>query len=166
MSPRHELPRSAEEISAAKWLSLRRRLADFIRVPHEIRFTLGWLSLFVAGVILFYWKILLTRQFSLLTGSETVNQAYSWLTFWVGSIRQGVLPLWDQYIFGGHSFSGEMQTAAFYPLHLILALFPLNSHNAFSPYLYHAWWAGGHLLGACFLFLLARELGLTSFPAF
>src|SRR5262249_30727159 len=149
MSPRHELPQPAEETSLTERLSPPRRLADFVAVLRERRLTVGWLSLFVPVVILFYWKILLTRQFSLLTGSESVTQAYSWLPFWVGSIRHRVLPLWDPYTFAGHSFSGEMQTAAFYPLHLILALFPLNQHNVLSPYIYHAWWAGGHLLGAC-----------------
>jgi hypothetical protein len=130
------------------------------------RVTLSWLALFVPAILLYYWKILLTKQFSLLTDNEGINQAYSWLRFWVYSVRHGVLPLWDPYTFSGHSFPGEMQTAAFYPLHLILALFPFNHHYVLSPYLYHAWWAGAHLLGACFLFLLAREFGLSRFASF
>ena len=76
-----------------------------------------WLLLIM---ILFYWKILLTRQFSLLTESEGVNQAYSWYHFWIASLRQGVLPLWDPYMSAGRSFVGEMQTAAFYPLNFLL----------------------------------------------
>jgi hypothetical protein len=130
------------------------------------RLTLGWLSLLVPVTILFYWKILLTDQFSLLTMSEAANQSYSWLRFWIVSVRHGVVPLWDPYTFAGHSFAGEMQTAAFYPLHLVLALFPLTRNSVLSPYLYHAWWAGAHLLGACFLFLLAREFGLSRFASF
>jgi hypothetical protein len=143
-----------------------RLVRDFVGTVERNRVTLASLALFVPTITLFYWKILLTNQFSLLTESEGVNQAYSWLRFWVNSIRHGELPLWDPFAFAGHSFIGEMQTAAFYPLHLFLALFPLNRHGMISPALYHIWWAGAHLLGACFLFLLARELGLSRFAAF
>jgi hypothetical protein len=128
--------------------------------------TLKWLLLFIPVIVLFYWKILLTDQFSLLTDNEGVNQAYSWLRFWISSVRHGVLPIWDPYSFAGRSFCGEMQTAAFYPLHLFLALFPLNSDHVLSPFLYHAWFAATHLLAACFLFLLMREFGIRPFAGF
>jgi hypothetical protein len=143
-----------------------RWVTNSIAAVRQHRLTIGWMLLFVPAMVLFYWKILLTKQFSLLTGQEGVNQAYAWLRFWVSSIRHGVAPLWDPYTFAGHSFAGEMQTAAFYPLHLLLALFPLNQHHVFSPYLYHVWWAGDHLLGACLMFLLVREFGLSRFSAF
>jgi len=119
----------------------------------------------LAATVVFYWQILLTRQFSLLTGSEEVNQAYSWLNLWVGHIRQGVLPLWDPYTFAGHSFSGEMQTAVFYPLNLLLALFPFTHSGVFSPALYHEWFALAHFLAACFMFALAREMGIGRFAS-
>jgi hypothetical protein len=121
-----------------------------------------WLLLIM---ILFYWKILLTGQFSLLTESEGVNQAYSWYHFWIGSLRQGVLPLWDPYMFAGRSFAGEMQTAAFYPLNLLLALVPFNRDGVLSPQLYHEFFVLAHFLGACFMFALVRELGLSRFSA-
>jgi len=128
--------------------------------------TILWLGLLLLATVVFYWRILLTRQFSLLTDSEGVSQSYSWLRFWVVSIRHGTLPLWDPYTLAGHSFAGEMQTAAFYPLHLLLAIFPLNRHGLLSPNLYHCWFAFTHFLGACFMFALARELKLTRFAAF
>src|SRR5438552_15173187 len=88
-----------------------------------------WLLLLT---VLFYWKILLTNQFSLLTESEGINQAYAWFHFWVASLRQGVLPIWDPYAFCGRSFPGEIQTAAFYPLHLLLAFVPFNRAGVLS----------------------------------
>ena len=54
------------------------------------RATIGWLLLFLPVTALFYWKIVLTRQFSLLTDSEAVNQGYSWLQFAITTIRQVV----------------------------------------------------------------------------
>jgi hypothetical protein len=127
--------------------------------------TLLSILMLLAATILFYWKILLTNQFSLLTGWENVTQAYSWLQFWTDSIRHGVLPLWDPYTLAGHSFAGEMQTAVFYPLHLLLALAPPGPGSVLSPAVYHWWIAFTHFLGACFMFALARELGLSRFPA-
>jgi len=96
--------------------------------------SLFWLSL---AIVAFYWQIVFTSQFSMLTVGETVNQAYSWFHFWAESVRHGSVPLWDPYAFGGHSFIGEMQTAAFYPLHLVFALFPANSNGLLSTRLFH-----------------------------
>ena len=127
--------------------------------------TINALLCLLLSTVVFYWQILLTRQFSLLTEAEGVHQAYSWFNFWVANIKRGILPLWDPYTFGGHSFAGEMQTAAFYPLHLLLALFPFNSQGVFSPQLYHQWFAFAHFLGACFMFALAREMRLSRFSS-
>ncbi|HEV8415892.1 MAG TPA: YfhO family protein [Bryobacteraceae bacterium] len=130
------------------------------------RATLRWLLLFLPLTTLFYWKILLTRQFSLLTERESVNQAYSWMQFAITSVRQGILPMWDPYTLAGHSFLGEMQTAAFYPVHLLLALIPFDSASHLSPITYHIWFAVTHVLAAGFMFALIRELGLSRFSAF
>jgi membrane protein YfhO len=145
---------------------VRARFAAFWNQQFVSRRTLPWIFLLLLVTIVFYWRILLTRQFSLLTESEGVAQSYSWLRFWVASIRHGALPLWDPYTLAGHSFAGEMQTAVFYPLHLLLAIFPLNRYGLLSPTLYHDWFAFTHFLGACFMFALARELRLSRFAAF
>jgi hypothetical protein len=130
------------------------------------RATIGWLLLFLPVTALFYWKILLTRQFSLLTESEGINQGYSWIQFVITSIRRGSLPVWDPYTLAGHSFVGEMQTGALYPFHLLLALVPFNRAGVFSPVTYHIWFAATHVLAACFMFALIREFGLSRFSAF
>ncbi|MGA2433718.1 MAG: YfhO family protein [Bryobacteraceae bacterium] len=127
--------------------------------------TLKALAALLVATILYYWKILLTSQFSLLTGRESVSQAYSWFHFWIRSIRHGSLPLWDPYSFAGRSFPGEMQTAAFYPLNFLLLLFPFDHAGVFSLWSYHIWYAFAHFLGACFMYALARELGLRRFAA-
>jgi hypothetical protein len=127
--------------------------------------TLKALSILLLATAFFYWKILFTHEFSLLTGYEAISQNYSWLQFWILDIRHGILPLWDPYALAGHAFGGEMQPAAFYPLNLLLALFPFNRNGMLSPQLFHEWFAFTHFLGACFMFALARELGLRRFPS-
>ena len=128
------------------------------------RRAIGSVSLILLVIVLFYWKIVFTSQSSLLTGTETVNGSFARLQFWIFSIRHDIQPLWDPFTFGGHSSAGE--AGAFYPLHLLLALAPLGRDGVFSPHLYHLWFVLAHVLGACFLFALAREFGLTRFAAF
>ena len=43
--------------------------------------TIKSLSLLLLAVVAFYWKIIFTSQFSMMTDSETVTQAYSWFHF-------------------------------------------------------------------------------------
>ena len=123
------------------------------------------LALLLLAMVAFYWKLILSSQFSLLTNFETVTQAYSWFHFWVESVRQGTLPVWDPYAFAGRSYTGEMQTAAFYPLHLVLALFPFDRNGLLAPLLYHLYFVAVHVMAAWFMFALIRELGLSRFSA-
>ncbi len=113
-----------------------------------------------AITILFYWKILLVYQFSMLLGYEGANQAYAWFSFWVNTVRQGTLPLWDPYTFSGHVFSGEMQTGAFYPPYLWFLLD--RSHGAvLSVQLYHYFYVLTHIACGYFMYKLAREMSLS-----
>ena len=119
-----------------------------------LRPRIQWGCLLLLITILFYWKILLTHQFSLLTDSEFVNCGYAWYQFLVSSIRNGHLPLWDPYAYSGRSFVGEMQAGAYFPLNLILALAPFNRWSAVvsPPQVYNAFFALAHFIAACFMF--------------
>ena len=119
-------------------------------------------AILLAFTTFFYWKILLTSQFSLLLEYEAANQAYSWLNFWVSTVRQGIWPVWDPFAFSGHSFAGEMQTGAFYPLYLAFLLVPFKD-GLFQPEAYQVFFALTHILGAYFMYLLVRELRLSFF---
>jgi hypothetical protein len=130
------------------------------------RATLKYLILLALAIALFYWKTLLTNQFTMLLDQESVNYTYSWLRFWVSSLREGRLPLWDPYVFCGRPFAGEMLPSAFYPLHLPFLLVPFNRHGLFSVRLYHEAVMLIHLLGAYFTFALIREFRLSRFAAF
>lgn len=130
------------------------------------RSTAKYLLLLALAVVLFYWKTLLTNQFTLILGSEGVDQTYAWLHFWVHSIWQGHVPLWDPYAFAGSPFAGETLTTVFYPLRLLFALVPLNNNDAISPRFFDEYLALTHLLCAWFTFALLRELGRSHFAAF
>lgn len=124
-----------------------------------------WIGALLLATVLFYWKLLLTNQFSLLTEGEGVNQAYSWLQFIIKSVRRGSLPIWDSFTFSGHSFIGEMQTGGFYPVHWLLAIFPFDRDGVLAPHVYNLFFVFTHFLGACFFYALARELERSRFAS-
>src|SRR5215469_12729514 len=122
-----------------------------------------WLGL---AIVCVYWRTLLTNQFTLIVGSEGVDQSYAWLHFWLHSIWQGHMPLWDRYAFAGSPFAGETLPTAFYPLRLIFALVPLNHSGVVSPRFFDEYLAFTHLLCAWFMFALLRELGRSRLASF
>jgi len=128
--------------------------------------TVRYLALLVVVVVLFFWKTLLTKQYTLIIGSEGVNQTYAWLHFWVDSIRHFRLPLWDPYEFAGSPFAGSLLPSAYYPLQLLFAIAPLTRDGFISPGFYHIYLALTHLLCAFFMFALLRELRCSHFAAF
>jgi len=130
------------------------------------RSTAQYLAVMALTIAIFFWKTLLTNQFTRIIGSEAVNYNYSWLHFWVSSLGQGRIPLWDPYAFCGRPFAGEMLPSAFYPLHLAFLLVPFNHNGLFSPRLYNETFILTHLLCAYFTFALIRELGLSRFAAY
>ena len=123
------------------------------------------LLLLLAAIVAYYWRIVFTRQYSMVTDPETVSQAYSWFHFWAQSIRHGVWPLWDPYAFGGRSYAGEMQMAGFYPLHLVFALFGPDRYGLLGERLYHGYFVFAHMIAAAAMFALIRELELGYFAA-
>ncbi len=127
---------------------------------------LKWISLIFVVTVLFFWKITLTQQYSVLMQQEQANQAYAWYHFSSATFHQGILPLWDPYTHAGRTFVGGMETGLFYPPKLLLYSWPLSRSGLFSQQLFHRFYVLAHILASCFLFLLARELGLSPFPAF
>lgn len=130
------------------------------------RATVKYVLLLVLAVVLCYWKTLLTNQFTLIVGSEGVDQSYAWLHFWLHSIWQGHIPLWDRFAFAGSPFAAETLPTAFYPLRLIFALVPLNHNDLVSPRFFDEYLALTHLLCAWLTFALLRELGRSRFASF
>jgi hypothetical protein len=118
--------------------------------------TVKWCLALAAAILLFYWKLFFPSQFTLLDGAEAVKQGYSWLHFWMRSVRSGTLPIWDPYALSGYSFPREMQTGAFYPLYLFLVLRPLGRNGLLSSMQYNLMILLAHVLAALFMFALAR----------
>ncbi len=123
------------------------------------------LGLFACLALVFYWRTLWTNEFSFLTESEAVRQAYSWWHFISASLKAGHWPLWDPLTLAGHSFIGEMQTGAFYPLNFLMALIPFNKNGQFSPKFYHVLIVISHILCAYLMWVFLRYLKADSLGA-
>ncbi len=133
------------------------------------RATIAWLlRLFSPVTALFYWKTLLTRQFSLLTASELVNQGVL-----LAAIRdrqhqaRRSADLGPLHAGRGTASLERCRRGPFViRFHLLLALVPFNSASVLSAPAYHIWFALTHVLAACFMFALVRDFGLSRFSAF
>jgi len=56
--------------------------------------------------------------------TDPVRQQYPWRFFAISVEKMGQLPLWNPYNFGGTPLLANFQTAAFYPLNILLFIFP------------------------------------------
>jgi hypothetical protein len=124
-----------------------------------------WILALTIVVVISYWKIVFTKQFSILWQWEIVNEHYAWYTYAARWIQQGIVPLWDPFRYGGNSFIGEMQTGLFYPLKLAMYLAPLDQNGLLSERAFNLFFVFSHWLAALWMFLLARYLKLNYLPA-
>src|SRR5262249_15303340 len=125
----------------------------------------GWILLLALIVLLSYWKIVLTKQFSILWPSDIVASHYAWYTYAAHWIQKGIIPLWDPTRYGGNSFIGEMHDGLFYPLKLPLYLARLDQNGLLSERVYNLFFVFSHWLAAASMFLLARYLKLSYLAA-
>jgi len=125
-----------------------------------------WILFLLITVTLFYWKLVFTKQFTVLGQWEPVTQSYSWYNFAASSIHKGILPIWDPFRFSGSTFIGEMQTGLFYPLKFLVYIMPLDANGMVSERIYNALYVLTHLLAAIFMFVLARHLRISRFGSF
>src|SRR5262245_3492602 len=131
---------------------------------HVSRKSAWWVLALTLVVLLSYWKIVFTKQFSILWQWEMVSQAYAWTTYAATWIRKGIIPLWDPSRYGGTSFIGEMQTGLFYPFKLALYLAPLDQNGLLSERAFNLFYVFSHWLTALWMFALARYLKLSYLP--
>ncbi|MGH9657355.1 MAG: hypothetical protein ACRD96_02365, partial [Bryobacteraceae bacterium] len=128
------------------WNRARARL-DGVRMP-------ALLLLIVAG---FFWKLLLTDQYTWLDSPDLANQVAPWFQFQAGEWRQGRFPLWDPYVWGGQPLVGQAQPGAVYPPNWLLFWLPLRNGWIRQSYL-HWYFVLIHFQAALFAYWLARDL--------
>jgi hypothetical protein len=105
----------------------------------------------------FYWKLVLTGQFTWLDSPDTVNQIMPWLQAEGRQWQQHTFPLWDPHEGIGLPFVGQVQPGALNPFNWILFSIP-RSHGFISIPVLHWYYVLLHFAGALSCFLLCRDL--------
>src|SRR5438132_8326062 len=70
--------------------------------------------------VCFFWRLLLSNQYTWLDGPDTANQILPWFQFQAVEWHHGRIPLWDPYLWGGQPLIGQMQPGAMYPPNWLL----------------------------------------------
>lgn len=83
---------------------------------------------------------------------------YYWRSFGFGTLRSGVIPLWNPAVFSGVPFAAYPETALFYPLNLIFLFLSLPAALNFS-FAFHLW------LLAVFTYIWLRFTGSGRIPS-
>lgn len=105
----------------------------------------------------FFWKILLTDQYTWLDSPDLVNLVLPWFQLEAGEWHRGRVPLWDPYIYGGQTLIGQAEPGVAYPLNWLLFWMPLRDGWIRQVYL-HWYYVAIHFMGALFCYWLCRDL--------
>ena len=99
------------------------------------------LALTCAG---FYWRILFGGAWMPSGGGDLVSFLWPTYTFAARSLRSGVLPLWNPYLYSGMPFAADNQSGLFYPVNLLVFLLVPNLTYLAMELMsvLHVWWAG------------------------
>jgi hypothetical protein len=109
-------------------------------------------------VIGFFWKLVLTDQYSWLESPDLANQVVPWFQFQAQQFHLHKFPAWDPFLFAGQSLIGQAQPGLAYPLNWILFSLPLdNGHISFTALNWY--FLSIHYLAALFCYFLCLDLG-------
>ncbi len=111
------------------------------------------------AVLLFYWKISLTRQYDWGWGPDFATQVLPWFHEQARQWHRGEFPLWDPRLWCGQPFVGQAQPGAVYPLNWLLFAMPLAKDGSIKPGFLAAYFLAIHYMGALFAYWLCRDLG-------
>ena len=109
-------------------------------------------------VVLFYWKLVLTNQYTWLEGPDAANLDLPWLQFQTGEWHKGRFQLWDPNGWFGQPLVGQAQPGAAYPPNWLLFLVPLK-HGWIRQSALHWYFVLTRYFAALACFALARDLG-------
>jgi hypothetical protein len=111
-------------------------------------------GIFLAVTAVFYWPVLTGKGF---LWNDFLEQNFVYRLFSAVSLKQGVIPFWNPYVFSGMPFFADVQAAVLYPLNLVLTLFATK--DWLNPMLVEYQIILHILMAGYFMYLLAREFG-------
>lgn len=114
------------------------------------------LLLFLIAVAM-HWKLVLTRQYTLLDSPDLVYQVLPWYAFQAREWHQGRFPLWDPHLWTGQPLLAQAVPGAAQPLNWLLFWLPLRNGHVRVGFV-HWYFVIIYYLGALSFYLLCRDL--------
>lgn len=120
-----------------------------------------WFVFFLLVSFFIFYKVIVTREYSLFTGWDNAIQSVAWYNKIWNAVHAGDLPLWDFNVLSGVSFIGEFQPGAVYPINLLFCLVvpEITSYTLDVLVVIH------FALGAYFMFCYLRDYQFTYFAS-
>lgn len=122
------------------------------------------LALILILVVLFFWRLSLSQQFTFADNPDVAFQVLPWYQVQAEAWHQGIFPMWDPYHWAGQSLLGQMQPGGAFPLNWPLFLAPLKDGQLQLRWV-HWHFVLMHVLAALFMYGLARELGRSRYAS-
>jgi hypothetical protein len=107
-------------------------------------------------VVGFYWRLVLTNEYTWLHGPDYANQVLPWYQFEASEWHHHRIPLWDPYEWTGQSIIGQGQPGVADPLNLPLFWWPLRK-SWISEGALHWFYVLPHWIAAMGFYALCRE---------
>lgn len=117
------------------------------------------LAAIAACILVAFWKIAFTSQYTFIEAPDIGHQVLPWLQVQVGALHRGLAPLlWDPYMGGGQPLAGQLQPAVFSPLTWILLTGPVGPDGLLRLEWIHWWFVLLHILAGWFAYAFLRSL--------
>jgi hypothetical protein len=85
---------------------------------HRDALALGAIALLTVG---FFWQLLFTpNTYMPAGGGDLASFLYPVYHYAARSLKRGIIPLWNPYLYGGAPFVGDIQSGLFYPVNLLV----------------------------------------------
>src|SRR5579871_2825331 len=144
-------------------MSAAKTITEFDRAGHDRPArprALAWAGPLVLLLLIigFFWKLVLTSQYTWLASFDLADQVAPWLNYAAQQFHSGHFPVWDPFLFGGQSLIGQGQPGLAYPLNWLLFSMPLH-RGQISFDVLNWYFLIIHYMAALFCFFLCRDLG-------
>src|SRR5260370_28813866 len=117
------------------------------------------LTVVAACIVMVFWKIGLTSQYTFIESPDIGPQVLPWLQVQAGALDRGMAPLlWDPYIGGGQPLAGQLQPAVFSPFTWLLLAVPPDAAGHLRLEWIHWWFVLLHIFAGWFAYAFLRSL--------
>ena len=129
-------------------------------INHTLFLFIAPLTLVLATII-FYFPLISGKGY---LWNDFIELNFPYRLFAAMSLKEGIFPFWNPYVFAGMPFFADIQAAVLYPFNLLLTPFVSTSNEWLSPLLVQVLVVAHIFIAGFGMYLLAREYALQPGP--